>query len=189
MFYARYLEDMLSGGLSHNKVRLLFGARQTGKTSLLRHLLAGERTHVVNLQDAADRRRYEADPRSVARFARCRAPYAPSSSMRFRRCLRCSMRSSNCTTERRRESSRATIQRTQRPLCLFQRAALRRIEVAAGPVDVESQHRHCRLIRPRLPAPALLRRAAQGFGDRLRIMQREDVFLEVERVAALCHLL
>jgi predicted AAA+ superfamily ATPase len=70
MFYDRYLETALSGRLSRNKVRLLFGARQTGKTALLRHLLAGERTYFVDLQATADRRRYEADPAAFGREVR-----------------------------------------------------------------------------------------------------------------------
>ena len=61
MFFGRTLGPLLTAPASRNKVRLLFGARQTGKTSLLRHLLSGDATHVVNLQDSADRRRYEAD--------------------------------------------------------------------------------------------------------------------------------
>ena len=70
MFYARHLAAALAGSVSHNKVRLLFGARQTGKTALLRHLLTGPQVHFVNLQEAADRRRYEADPAAFGREVR-----------------------------------------------------------------------------------------------------------------------
>src|SRR5437870_243304 len=62
MFYRRLLGSLLTGRISRNKVRLLFGARQTGKNSLLRHLLTDERTRFFNLQDSDLRRRYEADP-------------------------------------------------------------------------------------------------------------------------------
>lgn len=70
VFYARHLASALSGSVSRNKVRLIFGARQTGKTALLRHLLLGPRVHFINLQEAADRRRYEADPAAFSREVR-----------------------------------------------------------------------------------------------------------------------
>ena len=70
MFYRRHLEAALTARTSRNKVRILLGARQTGKTALLRHLLAGERTHFVDLQEAATRRRYEAEPSAFAREVR-----------------------------------------------------------------------------------------------------------------------
>jgi len=70
MFFGRVLGPLLTGSASRNKVRLLFGARQTGKTALLRHLLAGETTYVVNLQDSGDRRRYEADPAAFGRVVK-----------------------------------------------------------------------------------------------------------------------
>lgn len=60
----------LAGTVSRNRVRLLFGARQTGKTELLRHLLAGESTTFYNLQDAGERRRFEADPGAFGRAVR-----------------------------------------------------------------------------------------------------------------------
>ncbi len=59
MYYRRHLEDRLTGPVSRNKVRLLFGARQTGKTWLLRRLLAGQDTRAFDLQDIAVRRRFE----------------------------------------------------------------------------------------------------------------------------------
>lgn len=70
MFYSRHLERALTGPISRNKVRLLFGARQTGKTALLQHLLTGRRTHAINLQTSGDRRRYEADPAVFSREVR-----------------------------------------------------------------------------------------------------------------------
>lgn len=70
MYYRRFLESPLGGRLSRNKVRLLLGARQTGKTMLLRHLLAGTQTHVIDLQDGAERRRFEADPGAFSREVR-----------------------------------------------------------------------------------------------------------------------
>jgi len=39
MYHRRHLEVSLAGPVSRNKIRLLFGARQTGKTRLLRSLL------------------------------------------------------------------------------------------------------------------------------------------------------
>ncbi len=51
----------LSSG-SKPKVSLVFGARQTGKSTLLEHCIGkGPRTFVLNLQDRRERRRYEAD--------------------------------------------------------------------------------------------------------------------------------
>lgn len=70
MYNQRHLEQVLSGPLSRHKVRLLFGARQTGKTQLLRHLLAGPSTHLFDLQDSAERRRFEADPAAFGREVR-----------------------------------------------------------------------------------------------------------------------
>ena len=75
MYYGRCLEARLTGPVSRNKVRLLFGARQTGKTWLLRRLLAGEGTRAFDLQDTAVRRRFEGILRhSIARCEPCRAP-------------------------------------------------------------------------------------------------------------------
>jgi len=70
MFHARWLRAALHGPTSRGKVRILLGARQTGKTALLEHLLAGSDTHIVNLQDAAARRRFEADPAAFGREVR-----------------------------------------------------------------------------------------------------------------------
>ncbi|MFZ4695968.1 MAG: ATP-binding protein [Verrucomicrobiia bacterium] len=63
---------------SRNKVRLLFGARQTGKTSLLRHAARGEGWVHYNLQDSALRLAWEANPsvftrevRALPRSIRC----------------------------------------------------------------------------------------------------------------------
>jgi uncharacterized protein len=46
---------------------LLLGARQTGKTSLLRNLLGDETTVFIDLQEGDRRRRYEADPAAFRR--------------------------------------------------------------------------------------------------------------------------
>ena len=70
MFFRRHLESSLAGAVSRNKVRLLLGARQTGKTALLRHLLTPAPAHVVNLQDSTIRRRLEADPGAFGREIR-----------------------------------------------------------------------------------------------------------------------
>ncbi|MBM4335531.1 MAG: ATP-binding protein [Deltaproteobacteria bacterium] len=70
MFHRRWIEAALRGRVSASKVRILLGARQTGKTALLAKLLAGPGTHVVNLQDTGLRRRFEADPAAFAREVR-----------------------------------------------------------------------------------------------------------------------
>lgn len=68
MFRRRTVLDALLRPVSRNKVCLLFGARQTGKTALLRQVVAetGD-AHAYDLQDSALRRQLEADP---ARFGR-----------------------------------------------------------------------------------------------------------------------
>ena len=71
MFYRRHLEATLTGSVSRNKIRLIFGARQTGKTALLRHLFRRQGgTHFVSLQDSGERRRFEADPAAFTRQIR-----------------------------------------------------------------------------------------------------------------------
>jgi predicted AAA+ superfamily ATPase len=70
MYHRRFLERALSGPTSRHKVRLLFGARQTGKTQLLRHLLSGPGARFFDLQSAGERRRFEADPAAFSREVR-----------------------------------------------------------------------------------------------------------------------
>ncbi len=70
MFYHRHLLNPLSGSLSRNKVRLVFGARQTGKTELLRRVTPPAKTHYIDLGATAERRRYETDPERFGREAR-----------------------------------------------------------------------------------------------------------------------
>jgi predicted AAA+ superfamily ATPase len=56
--------------MSRNKIRLLFGARQTGKTRLLRSLLDDATARFFDLADTAVRRRFEADPAVFGREVR-----------------------------------------------------------------------------------------------------------------------
>lgn len=70
MYRTRWLEKPLASGVSRNKVRLLFGARQVGKTALLREMLSGGSTRFFDLQDATTRRRLEADPSAFSREVR-----------------------------------------------------------------------------------------------------------------------
>jgi uncharacterized protein len=67
MFFRRFIGPLLVGPTSRNKVRLLLGARQTGKSSLLRNLLDQGTTRIFDLQDSDRRRRYEADPAAFRR--------------------------------------------------------------------------------------------------------------------------
>ena len=69
-YFYRLMEDELPGPRddrerpgSPTKAILILGARQTGKSTLLRHWMntAGRKTMIVNLQDRRERRRYEAD--------------------------------------------------------------------------------------------------------------------------------
>jgi predicted AAA+ superfamily ATPase len=62
MFNHRILTEAIGAAPAKNKVRLLLGARQTGKTELLRALVSPQRSAVFNLQDSALRRRFEQDP-------------------------------------------------------------------------------------------------------------------------------
>ncbi len=62
----RLLEAALRRRTSRGKVRLLFGARQTGKSSLLRALLPSEAV-VIDLQDPRERLRYERAPGTLVR--------------------------------------------------------------------------------------------------------------------------
>jgi predicted AAA+ superfamily ATPase len=59
-YYSRFLEQKIDFSTAH-KVLLLFGARQTGKTTLLRHLIKEGNVRFTNLQDRRLRRRYETD--------------------------------------------------------------------------------------------------------------------------------
>ena len=61
MYYARHLEGALTDRRSRNKVKLLLGPRQSGKSTLLRHCLAGRTPTVRNLQDRRLRMKYERD--------------------------------------------------------------------------------------------------------------------------------
>jgi len=70
MLYPRHIERKLSGRVSQDKVRLLFGARQVGKTVLLKRLLPEGRSALFNLQDSTLRRRFERDPAAFAREVR-----------------------------------------------------------------------------------------------------------------------
>ncbi len=71
MYRRRFLEARLLGPISRNKIRLLFGARQTGKTSLLRHaVVEPPATRFFDLGDSALRRRFEADPGAFGRELR-----------------------------------------------------------------------------------------------------------------------
>jgi predicted AAA+ superfamily ATPase len=64
-YYGRWLERDLGRRTSRGKVRLLFGARQTGKSSLLRTLLPEDAVH-IDLQDGRARVRYERTPGVLA---------------------------------------------------------------------------------------------------------------------------
>lgn len=74
-FYDRFIRTSLTPDRAHHvkssgrkKIVLLFGARQTGKSTLLNHCIrSGRTTFAVNLQDRRERRRYEADIGLLAR--------------------------------------------------------------------------------------------------------------------------
>lgn len=62
--YDRLLAKRLVDPRSANKIRLVFGARQTGKTVLMDQLFAGSKARVFNLQDTRLRQRFERNPAS-----------------------------------------------------------------------------------------------------------------------------
>jgi predicted AAA+ superfamily ATPase len=59
--YPRLLESVLQAEASQAKVRMLFGARQTGKSTLLQRI-AGENARIFNLQERRTRLELERDP-------------------------------------------------------------------------------------------------------------------------------
>ena len=61
-YYYRLLHDKLVSSLSHNKVRIIFGARQVGKTVLMNNIIPKDHFVLYNLQDTSLRRRLEKDP-------------------------------------------------------------------------------------------------------------------------------
>lgn len=60
MYFARYLSNEPAQGLQHPYVHILFGARQTGKTTLLKELLQPDLSY--NLADPEERGRLLAQP-------------------------------------------------------------------------------------------------------------------------------
>ena len=64
-YQTRCLETALRKRTSRGKVRLLFGARQTGKSYLLRAIAPADAL-VINLQDPRERQRYERTPGTMA---------------------------------------------------------------------------------------------------------------------------
>jgi predicted AAA+ superfamily ATPase len=67
--FDRWYADTLRAKLARPYVHLLFGARQTGKSTLLRALLPPE-TMIVNLADPMERTRHLADPGAFAHDCR-----------------------------------------------------------------------------------------------------------------------
>lgn len=62
-YFHRLLEGALSSRVSRQKIRLLLGARQTGKSTLLAHLVPKQAT-VIDLQDSERRLEFERRPRA-----------------------------------------------------------------------------------------------------------------------------
>jgi len=62
-YYTRWTEDEIQAPVSQRKVRLLFGARQTGKSTLLGRVVGAEKNkRVFNLQDTSLRLSLEKNP-------------------------------------------------------------------------------------------------------------------------------
>src|SRR5947208_10602442 len=75
----------------------------------------------------------------------------------------------------------------QLDLGALQRLLARCRKLAAGPIDVERQHRQRRAIGTALAAAAAFRRALERARDPLWIAAREHALVEIERVAVLGH--
>ena len=61
-YYSRYVEDLISGSRSKNKVKLLLGSRQSGKSTMLKHCMLSKNGVIfINLQDRRIRFKYERD--------------------------------------------------------------------------------------------------------------------------------
>ena len=67
--FSRWLGPVLAGKLSKPYVHILFGARQTGKSTLLRSLLPPD-TLQVNLADPRERARHMADPEEFIKLCK-----------------------------------------------------------------------------------------------------------------------
>ena len=65
----RWIERRLRSSVSRHKVRLIFGARQTGKSTLLRRL-APTNALFINLQDRRQRLRFERQPDELIKMLR-----------------------------------------------------------------------------------------------------------------------
>ena len=61
-------------------------------------------------------------------------------------------------------------------------------KLPAAAIDIEIEHRHCRLERRPFPATASLRRSLQRGRDAVRIGQSEQAAFDVERIAVLGNL-
>ncbi|OGH72119.1 MAG: hypothetical protein A2921_00560 [Candidatus Magasanikbacteria bacterium RIFCSPLOWO2_01_FULL_43_20b] len=58
MYIKRIAEEILSKTLKNSKVLIILGARQVGKTTLIRHILANEKTAFLNLDIEVDKNRF-----------------------------------------------------------------------------------------------------------------------------------
>jgi len=65
--FPRWIEKKLTGRESKGKIKLLFGARQTGKSTLLKQLFKPGAL-VINLQDRSERQRFERQPDELVRM-------------------------------------------------------------------------------------------------------------------------
>lgn len=60
-YYTRYIESKIADSMNANKIIFLLGARQTGKSTLLNHLLP-EPSITINLQNPKERTKFERNP-------------------------------------------------------------------------------------------------------------------------------
>ncbi|OGS21055.1 MAG: hypothetical protein A2252_03945 [Elusimicrobia bacterium RIFOXYA2_FULL_39_19] len=62
--YQRWIKNKITSSVSKNKIKLIFGARQTGKSTLLKEL-SDNKSVVINLQDRSERIRFERNPQEL----------------------------------------------------------------------------------------------------------------------------
>lgn len=70
----RWIRQSLEGPISRHKVKLLFGARQTGKSTLLRSLISADALF-INLQDRRERLRFERHPEELVGMLRAETKF------------------------------------------------------------------------------------------------------------------
>src|SRR3989339_264059 len=59
MYIHRQAEEIMQKKLKNNKILLILGARQVGKTTLVKHVLEGKKTLFLNLDITVDKDKFK----------------------------------------------------------------------------------------------------------------------------------